>query len=102
MNLNDNKKEPLRATPLDNKRKMLIMQYRGTIQESKNKFEKPQQYLEYLDHYLKPENLSPNKLLSCVESLRVALTNNTLSWVNEFGAEGLQMLYKLLSSCIKK
>lgn len=97
MNLNDTKKEPLRATPLDNKKKMLVMQYKGANQESKNKFDKPQQYLEYLEHYSKPENLSPHKLLNCVESLRVALTNNALSWVNEFGAEGgLQKLYKIL------
>lgn len=102
MNLSKDKKKPLLETPLDNKKKMLIMQYKGANQESKNKFDKPQQYIEYIDHYSKTENISPSKLLNCVESLRVALTNNALSWVNEFGSEGLKTLYKLLSLSIKK
>lgn len=96
MNLSEEKKKPLRLTPLDNKKKMLIMQYKGMNQESKNKFDKPQQIIDYLHHYMKPELLSSSKLFNCVESLRIALTNNTLSWVNEFGQEGLETVIKVL------
>lgn len=101
MNLNEDKKQPLRLTPLDNKKKMLIMQYKGANQETKNKFDRPQQIIDYLNQYLRPELLSPSKILNCVESLRIALTNNILSWVNEFGGEGLDTILKVLKTATK-
>lgn len=102
MNLNDDKKQPLRLTPLENKKKMLIMHFKGATQESKNKFDKPQQIIEYLEHYSKPDFLNSSKLFTCVESLRIALTNNTLSWVNEFGTEGLLKVLTILKLATKK
>ncbi|XP_008476969.3 protein diaphanous-like, partial [Diaphorina citri] len=60
MNLSDEKKEPLRRQPLANKKKMLLMHYKGTVTsyENKSKFDKPIEYIQYLSQ---PE-LSVNKM----------------------------------------
>merc|ERR1719430_1013511 len=63
MNLTEEKKEPLRRIPLNKKREMLTM-----------------------------NNKTLAKKFSCIESLRVALTNNTLEWVQEFGNKGLEQV----------
>lgn len=60
-----------------------------------SRFEKPQDYKVYLregDH-------SSGKILQCVESLRVALTSNPISWIKEFGEEGLDEIVGLLQKC---
>lgn len=101
MNLNDDKKEPLRLLPIEKKRRMLVSYHKGATQESRNKFDKPQQIIEYLQQHSKSEFTSFAKLLSCLESLRVALTNNTLSWVSEFGVEGLMTILQILATSIK-
>uniref|UniRef100_A0A8D8WRH5 Protein diaphanous homolog 3 n=2 Tax=Cacopsylla melanoneura TaxID=428564 RepID=A0A8D8WRH5_9HEMI len=99
MNLSDEKKEPLRRQPLANKKKMLLMHYKGMVTscENKNKFDKPLEYIQYLGQ----AELSVNKLYACVESLRIALTNNPLSWVNEFGINGLKSLLSILNVCYR-
>ncbi|XP_026682784.1 protein diaphanous, partial [Diaphorina citri] len=99
MNLSDEKKEPLRRQPLANKKKMLLMHYKGTVTsyENKSKFDKPIEYIQYLSQ---PE-LSVNKMYSCIESLRIALTNHPLSWVNEFGTNGLKSLLSILNECYR-
>lgn len=68
------------------------------FQENRNKFDKPSEYINYLNE----DNLSPNKIYACVESLRIALTNNPLSWVNEFGTDGVKQLLSILSECYRK
>lgn len=95
MNLSEEKKEPLRKQPIDNKRKMVFNHIKGTLlpQESRSKFDKPMDYILYLEQ----NDLSSNKLFSCIESLRIALTNNTLSWVQEFGTKGLKQILNILS-----
>ncbi|XP_031331598.1 protein diaphanous isoform X3 [Photinus pyralis] len=101
MNLNEDKKQPLRNYPQDNKKKMLIMQYKGANQFKESKFDTPQQYIAYLENYSKPDTLNPSKIFNCVESLRIALTNNTLSWVHEFGSRGLQTVFSTLELAVK-
>lgn len=96
MNLNEDKKQPLRSYPQENKKKMLIMQYKGANQIKESKFDTPQQYISYLENYSKADTLNPAKIYNCVESLRIALTSNTLSWVHEFGIKGLQMVLNIL------
>lgn len=59
------------------------------------KFDKPSDYIQYLNQ---PE-LSQNKIYNCLESLRIALTNNPLNWVNEFGTSGLKLLLSILNEC---
>uniref|UniRef100_A0A146LK79 Protein diaphanous 3 n=1 Tax=Lygus hesperus TaxID=30085 RepID=A0A146LK79_LYGHE len=91
MNLSDEKKQPLRAMPLENKQKMLI----SKVRQVRNNFEKPGDFIRYL-HI---PDLSFNKLYTCVESLRIALTGNPLSWVKDFGAEGLRAVLHTLNRC---
>ncbi|CAB0007521.1 unnamed protein product [Nesidiocoris tenuis] len=91
MNLSDEKKQPLRSMTLENKQKMLISKAR----QIRTNFEKPGDFVRYL--YI--ADLSFNKLYTCVESLRIALTGNPLSWVREFGAEGLKAVLHTLNRC---
>lgn len=60
-----------------------------------SRYEKPGDYITYLhdtDH-------SPHKVHQCLESLRVALTSNPLSWIREFGEDGVDVVVSLLSRC---
>ncbi|GLG93013.1 Uncharacterized protein GBIM_00523 [Gryllus bimaculatus] len=97
MNLSEEKKEPLRNQSVEVKKKMLLMHYKGLYQENRNKFDKPVDYIEYLA----TPDLSTNKMYSCIESLRIALTNNTVSWVEEFGTKGLKSVLSILNECYR-
>ncbi|XP_011369415.1 protein diaphanous homolog 2 [Pteropus vampyrus] len=46
--------------------------------------------------------ISDEKLLNCLESLRVSLTSNPVSWVNNFGYEGLGLLLDVLEKLLDK
>ncbi|XP_034951216.1 protein diaphanous isoform X4 [Chelonus insularis] len=97
MNLTEEKKEPLRQQPETKKKEMLVLHYKGSIQENRSKFDKPADYIQYLAQ----PDLSVNKIYSCVESLRIALTNNPLSWVQEFGTVGLKQVLATLNECYR-
>lgn len=97
MNLSEERKEPLRAQPTMNKKKMLINHYKGLVQENRNKFDKPAEYIQYLS----TPDLSVNKMYNCIESLRIALTNNPVSWVHEFGTTGLKQVLSILNECYR-
>lgn len=61
-------------------------------------FEKPSEYVFYLqegDH-------SPTKLLTCLERLRVALTNKPISWIKEFSEDGIDEIVGILQRCKQK
>jgi len=94
MNLNEEKKEPLRLLPLSKKRDMLTM---NSKQTARNRLDSPTDYIQYLSS---PE-LSLQKKYSCVESLRVALTNNSLEWVQDFGNKGLKVVLSVLNECFR-
>ena len=95
MNLSDEKKAPLTMLPMSKKREMLSMNSRNM---SRKQFNSPSDYLQYLT---KPD-LSLDKKESCIESLRVALTNNSLEWIQEFGTKGLKQVLSLLNECFRK
>ncbi|XP_031777153.1 protein diaphanous isoform X5 [Nasonia vitripennis] len=97
MNLSEEKKEPLRQQSERKKKEMLILHYKGSIQDSRNKFDKPADYIQYLSQ----PDLSINKIHTCIESLRIALTNNPLSWVQEFGTKGLKQVLVILNECYR-
>lgn len=59
-----------------------------------SRFEKPQDYISYLR-----EEHSAAKILGCLESLRVALTGNPLSWMKEFGEDGINEIITMLQIC---
>ncbi|GAA6095302.1 protein diaphanous homolog 2 isoform X1 [Tachysurus ichikawai] len=46
--------------------------------------------------------ITEEKLLNCLESLRVSLTSNPVSWVNNFGYEGLGLLLDVLEKLLDK
>ncbi|KAK1803951.1 hypothetical protein P4O66_003887 [Electrophorus voltai] len=46
--------------------------------------------------------IAEEKLLNCLESLRVSLTSNPVSWVNNFGHEGLGLLLDALEKLLDK
>ncbi|VVC38770.1 Diaphanous autoregulatory (DAD) domain,Formin, GTPase-binding domain,Armadillo-like helical,Formin, FH3 [Cinara cedri] len=99
MNLTEEKKTPLREQTVVNKKKMLMMHYKKSSNEgNKNKVcDKPIEYIQYLSQ----PDLSANKTYNCVVSLRIALTNHPLSWVSEFGTEGLRQVLSVLNECYR-
>merc|ERR1719245_2442472 len=94
MNLSEEKKEPLRLLPLNKKRDMLTMNSKSV---ARTKFDSPADYIQFLSN---PE-LSLNKKHNCIESLRVALTNNSLAWVEDFGNKGLKQVLNVLNECFR-
>ncbi|XP_070503361.1 protein diaphanous [Chironomus tepperi] len=101
MNIPKDKRDPLMKKNLDEKRDMLRMHLKGKVSSehrSNSRFEKPHDYIEYL----KEADRSPNKIHQCVESLRVALTSNPISWIKEFGQPGIDEIVNLLRECKRR
>lgn len=61
-----------------------------------SRYEKPMDYINYL---LEGDQHSPQKICQCLESLRVALTSNPISWIKDFGEDGIDVIVKLLQTC---
>ncbi|RWS29071.1 protein diaphanous-like protein [Leptotrombidium deliense] len=98
MNLSDEKKLPLRSRPMMIKKEMLEMHWKTEhFSQKRSRFVQPQDYVDYLQNY---NELSYSKLCTCVESLRIALTNNPVSWVQDYGnKDGLKCLLSILNKC---
>uniref|UniRef100_A0A8C5H8Z2 Diaphanous related formin 1 n=1 Tax=Gouania willdenowi TaxID=441366 RepID=A0A8C5H8Z2_GOUWI len=93
MNLNEEKQQPLRAKDIMIKREM-VSQYLHTSkagQDQKESSKSPVMYIQELKSDYRDAHL-----LSCLESLRVSLNNNPVSWVQNFGDEGLALLLNRL------
>uniref|UniRef100_A0A8C2XGF3 Diaphanous related formin 2 n=1 Tax=Cyclopterus lumpus TaxID=8103 RepID=A0A8C2XGF3_CYCLU len=110
MNLNEERKAPLRGKDLSTKREMVV-QYisataksvsiigsNGGLRNSKHECTLSSQ--EYV-HELR-SGIAEEKMLNCLESLRVSLTSNPVSWVNNFGHEGLGLLLDALEKLLDK
>lgn len=97
MNLTEEKKEPLRSKSLSDKKKMLKMHSKSEqINQKRSRFVKPMDYISSLQNF----KLTSSKLNSCLESLRIALKNNPLSWGQEFAKnQGLDCLLTILKKC---
>ncbi|XP_031443448.1 LOW QUALITY PROTEIN: protein diaphanous homolog 1 [Clupea harengus] len=93
MNLNEEKQRPLRAKDIGIKREM-VSQYLHTSKASQNQKESSKSALVYIQE-LRTEPRD-TQLLSILESLRVSLNNNPVSWVQQFGGEGLTLLLNFL------
>ncbi|KAF7654349.1 hypothetical protein LDENG_00070900, partial [Lucifuga dentata] len=100
MNLNEEKKTPLRAKDLNTKREMVI-QYIFTASKTgslrSNHQISPQEFLGELRSGVMEE-----RLFACLDSLRVSLTSNPVSWVQSFGHEGLGLLLDILERLLFK
>ncbi|KAH0618159.1 hypothetical protein JD844_017145 [Phrynosoma platyrhinos] len=88
MNLNEEKQQPLREKDIGIKREM-VSQYLHTSKAESSK--SPMMNIQELK-----SGLRDAQLLNCLESLRVSLNNNPVSWVQNFGAEGLNCLLDIL------
>ncbi|MBN3313860.1 DIAP3 protein, partial [Atractosteus spatula] len=100
MNLNEDKKAPLRGKDLNTKKDMVI-QYISTANKTgslKSSHQiSPQEFL----HELK-SGAADERLFGCLDSLRVSLTSNPVSWVQNFGHEGLGLLLDTLERLLHK
>ncbi|KAM4732380.1 protein diaphanous homolog 1-like isoform 2-T2 [Anableps anableps] len=94
MNLNEEKQRPLRAKDISIKREM-VSQYLHTSKAGQDQKERSKSAMMYIQE-LKMDYRDPQQLLICLESLRVSLNNNPVSWVQNFGDEGLTLLLSLL------
>uniref|UniRef100_A0A8B9F1L0 Diaphanous related formin 3 n=1 Tax=Amazona collaria TaxID=241587 RepID=A0A8B9F1L0_9PSIT len=108
MNLNEEKKMPLREKDFNTKKEM-VMQYISTASKSvMNVFSvfqgslkssrkiSPQEFIQDLK-----SGLTEERLVTCLESLRVSLTSNPVSWVENFGREGLGLLLDVLERLVE-
>uniref|UniRef100_A0A8D3CWX4 Diaphanous related formin 1 n=1 Tax=Scophthalmus maximus TaxID=52904 RepID=A0A8D3CWX4_SCOMX len=93
MNLNGEKQQPLREKDIMIKREM-VSQYLHTSKAGQNQKESSKSAMMYIQELKSDYRDTP--LLSCLESLRVSLNNNPVSWVQNFGDEGLALLLNLL------
>ncbi|XP_014448303.1 protein diaphanous homolog 1 [Tupaia chinensis] len=93
MNLNEEKQQPLREKDITIKREM-VSQYLHTSKAGMSQKESSRSAMMYIQELR--SGLRDMHLLSCLESLRVSLNNNPVSWVQTFGAEGLASLLDIL------
>ncbi|XP_036605327.1 protein diaphanous homolog 1 isoform X2 [Trichosurus vulpecula] len=93
MNLNEEKQQPLREKDIIIKREM-VSQYLHTSKAGMSQKESSRSAMMYIQEL--HSGLKDMPLLSCLESLRVSLNNNPVSWVQTFGAEGLASLLDIL------
>ncbi|XP_072486712.1 protein diaphanous homolog 1 [Notamacropus eugenii] len=93
MNLNEEKQQPLREKDIIIKREM-VAQYLHTSKAGMSQKESSRSAMMYIQELR--SGLKDMPLLSCLESLRVSLNNNPVSWVQTFGAEGLASLLDIL------
>ncbi|XP_035152669.1 protein diaphanous homolog 3 isoform X1 [Callithrix jacchus] len=98
MNLNEDKKAPLREKDFSIKKEM-VMQYINTASKTgslkRSRQISPQEFI----HELKMGS-ADDRLVTCLESLRVSLTSNPVSWMESFGHEGLGLLLDILEKLI--
>ncbi|XP_070554558.1 protein diaphanous homolog 2-like [Ptychodera flava] len=96
MNLTEEKSKPLRSMDMNTKREMVMQYIKRTGSKGKRDSTslKPGDYIQDLKSGMKGE-----QLLHTLESLRVSLTNNTISWVQQFGKIGLELVVKILKDC---
>ncbi|KRZ77728.1 Protein diaphanous -like protein 2 [Trichinella papuae] len=94
MNLSEAKKAPLRTTSIEQKRVMILQKIRTdqTLRGAKVKCDDPGDYIRILSAL---EENSP-KMLRILQSLRVSLSNNPVSWIEKFGTRGLNLLLNIL------
>ncbi|CAG2100841.1 unnamed protein product [Medioppia subpectinata] len=97
MNLTEEKKKPLRASRMEQKKSLLGAHYKQKFASNRSRFVTPNDYVKFLQENT---DISSEKLYRCIESLRIELTNKPVSWVKQFGQnQGLQCLLSVLKNC---
>lgn len=95
MNLQGPARDGLRSKSLPEKKLMLQSYSKSTTLQPKSRFVTPSDFLHALANC---SELSSSKLFSLIESLRVSLNNNPISWLKEFGVSGLQHILNIMRS----
>uniref|UniRef100_A0A672G3U4 Diaphanous related formin 1 n=1 Tax=Salarias fasciatus TaxID=181472 RepID=A0A672G3U4_SALFA len=98
MNLNEEKQQPLREKDIMIKREM-VSQYLHTSKAGQDQKESSKSAMMYIQEL--KSDYRDTQLLSCLESLRVSLNNNPVSWVQNFGDEGNTILLKCQHEIIR-
>uniref|UniRef100_A0A8D0AG91 Diaphanous-related formin 3 n=1 Tax=Sander lucioperca TaxID=283035 RepID=A0A8D0AG91_SANLU len=109
MNLNEEKKTPLREKDLNTKREMVI-QYVFTASKTVSSSLLKKSQNSGGSHQISPQEflgelksgVMDERLFACLDSLRVSLTSNPVSWVQSFGHEGLGLLLDILERLLFK
>ncbi|CAH2223938.1 diaphanous homolog 3 isoform X1 [Pelobates cultripes] len=100
MNLNEDRKAPLREKDFATKKEM-VMQYISTASKAgslrSSRQISPQEFI----HELK-SGATDERLVSYLDSLRVSLTSNPVSWVESFGHDGLGLLLDILERMVDR
>uniref|UniRef100_A0A8C5U1J9 Diaphanous related formin 2 n=1 Tax=Malurus cyaneus samueli TaxID=2593467 RepID=A0A8C5U1J9_9PASS len=100
MNLNEERKAPLRDKDLSTKREMVVQYISATAKSVSSHLSQQCGCFTHMQSLR--SGISDEKLLNCLESLRVSLTSNPVSWVNNFGHEGLGLLLDALEKLLDK
>ncbi|XP_075419116.1 protein diaphanous homolog 3 isoform X2 [Tenrec ecaudatus] len=98
MNLNEDRKAPLREKDISIKKEM-VMQYINTAPKTGSLKSSRQILPQEFIHELKVGS-ADERLVTCLESLRVSLTSNPVSWVKSFVPEGTGLLVDILERLI--
>ena len=80
---------------MSNKRYLLSAYLNESVSE---KYKSPADYI----NYLRRNNINHQKILICVKSLRIELTNKPITWVQEFGEIGVDQILSSMRECFKK
>ncbi|XP_043389635.1 protein diaphanous homolog 3 isoform X1 [Chelonia mydas] len=99
MNLNEDRKTPLREKDFNTKKEM-VMQYISTASKAGSLKSSRQITAQEFILELK-SGATDERLVTCLESLRVSLTSNPVSWVENFGHEGLGLLLDVLERLVE-
>uniref|UniRef100_A0A670YAK0 Diaphanous related formin 3 n=1 Tax=Pseudonaja textilis TaxID=8673 RepID=A0A670YAK0_PSETE len=100
MNLNEDRKAPLREKDFSIKKEM-VLQYTSAASRQVGILKNRKQILPQEFIYELKSGTVDEKLVSCLESLRVSLTSNPVSWVENFGREGLGLLLDILERLVE-
>lgn len=100
MNLTEDKKVPLRRKKVKQKREMLKLHYKGSVQQTRLKFTTASDYVTYLRSH---RHVGRDGLAKCLEGLKISLSNNPIPWVLEFGEHGgLDIILEFLDQNLKE
>ena len=80
---------------MSNKRYLLSAHLNESVSQ---KYKSPADYI----NYLRRKNVNTQKILFCVRSLRIELTNKPITWIQEFGETGVDHILSLMRECLKK
>lgn len=100
LNLSEERRKPLLDQSIEKKRQMLSMRDKGYSAGPKSKLDSPHDYIGVLSRHHR-ETLSLPKVANIVESLRIALSSQPVSWVEQFGGEGLKTLLDVLNDAYR-